>query len=416
MSVSIPAGHLDRIVATMANSMADRDALQVILDVMVNSVIVIDAAGRISKVNQAACELLGRPWQELVGVSVEVILAEGSQWLDACMLTVSHQGAIRNLESWFVSSLGEKIPVLFSVSALRSRDGRIDGYVCAAQDISEYQRLQEALHASVKSFQSIVEKSVDGILILGEESRVDFVNHAATQLLGRTREEMIGLPFGFPVVSGSVTELDVVRKNGELGIAEMRTVPTRWQEQEALLVSLRDVTENVRLRDQLRHLSMEDELTGLNNRRGFFLLASQELTITERSNARFVLFFIDLDGMKPINDQLGHQFGDQALKETATLMRRAFRKSDILARLGGDEFLALSLRMEESSPIGNILARMEAEIARLNGQSGRLFRLSLSIGHVEVDKNSVHDLEQLIRQADAQMYRVKMAKKQKQEN
>ncbi|MBF0626657.1 MAG: diguanylate cyclase [Magnetococcales bacterium] len=396
----------------MANSMADRDALQEILDVMVNAVVVIDADGWISKVNQAACELLCHSRQALCGMNVETILAEGRLWMETNLLTVSHQGAIRNLESWLLAGNGRKIPVLLSVSALRSREGEIDGYVCAAQDISESQRLQEALHASMRSFQSIVEKSVDGILILGHEGRVEFVNHSATLLLGRDKEEMIGLPFGFPVLSGSVTELDVMRKNGELGIAEMRTVVTRWQEQEALLVSLRDVTENVRLRDQLRQLSMEDELTGLNNRRGFFLLSSQELTIIQRSNASFLLFFIDLDGMKPINDTLGHTFGDQALIETATIMRRVFRKSDILARLGGDEFLALSLCMEKNNPADNILARLEGEIARNNARPERVFRLSLSIGHVEVNKNSAQDLEQLILQADAQMYRVKMAKKQ----
>ncbi|MBF0339416.1 MAG: diguanylate cyclase [Magnetococcales bacterium] len=410
--VSIPVGQLDRIVVTMANSMADRDALQEILDVMGNSVLVINGHGRITRVNDAACDLLGYTRRALCDMGVGEILVEGPPWMDACMLTVSHQGAIRNLESWLLSGQGQKIPVLVSVSALRSRDGEIDGYVCAAQDISEHQRLQEALRASMESFQSIVEKSVDGILILGDEGWVEFVNHSATLLLGRESEEMIGLPFGFPVVSGNVTELDVMRKNGELGIAEMRTVATRWQEQDALLVSLRDVTENVRLREQLRQLSMEDELTGLNNRRGFFLLASQELTITQRSNARFLLFFIDLDGMKPINDTLGHKFGDQALIETATIMRRAFRKSDILARLGGDEFLALSLCMEKNNPADNILARLEGEIARNNARPGRAFRLSLSIGHVEVNKDSSQDLEQLIREADAQMYRIKMAKKQ----
>ncbi|MBF0180834.1 MAG: GGDEF domain-containing protein [Magnetococcales bacterium] len=116
--------------------------------------------------------------------------------------------------------------------------------------------------------------------------------------------------------------------------------------------------------------------------------------------------------MKPINDQLGHKYGDQALVETATLMRRAFRKSDILARLGGDEFVALSIRLEEKSPTGHILARLETERQRQNALPGRAFQLSLSIGHVEVFGQREYDLDQLILDADAAMYRIKMAKKQ----
>ncbi|MBF0180835.1 MAG: PAS domain S-box protein [Magnetococcales bacterium] len=285
--VPISDRQLDRIVTAMASAMTARDGLQEILDVMVNALIVLDGAGAIRMVNQAASELLGQERRVLSGMHVKGLLAEGEPWLEACMETVAHQGSIRNLESWLRHAIGHRIPVLLSVSALRNREGGIEGYVCAAQDISEQHRLQDALRCSMASFQSIVEKSADGILVLGEEARVAYLNESATLLLGRGAEEVLGLPFGFPVVSGNVTEVDIIRKNGDLGIAEMRTVTTRWEDRNALLVSLRDVTETVRLREQLRQLSMEDELTGLHNRRGFMLLAQQELRLIERGNAGF---------------------------------------------------------------------------------------------------------------------------------
>lgn len=412
---SIDAGQLTNLVTTMAQAIATRDHLQEILDVMVNPVIVSSPEGKVSKANQAACTLLERPPEELLGTEVWRLLAEGRLWVEACMLTITHQGAIRDQEGWLLSGKGRKIPVILSVSALRTQDGSLAGYVCSAQDISAQRNLQAALRASKDGFQSIVDKSVDGILILDEEGRVAFVNQTATHMLNREANAMIGLPFGFPVGSDSVTELDVVRADGQVGIVEMRTVISRWQERDSLLVSLRDVTENVQLRDQLRQLSMEDELTGLNNRRGFFLLSSQELSVSERTHTRFLMFFIDLDGMKGINDRLGHKFGDQALVETAGVMRRAFRKSDILARLGGDEFLALSLRLKnDHAPADSIRTRLETELARLNAQPGRPFKLSFSIGHVEVNCQAGCNLEQLILEADAAMYQVKTAKKQNQ--
>ncbi|MBF0260326.1 MAG: diguanylate cyclase [Magnetococcales bacterium] len=409
---AIAVEQLHGLVTTMADAVATRDELLEILEVMANPVIVSTPEGTISKANQAACTLLGLPRDTLLGMEMARFIAEGEPWVEACMLTIDHQGSIRDQESWLLANDGRKIPVQLSVSALRTQDGKCAGYVCAARDLSNTLRVQEALRASMVGFQSIVEKSVDGILILEDDGQVGFANQTATEMLGRELTAMIGMPFGFPVMAGSVSELDVVRPNGTMGIVEMRTMQTRWQERDALLISLRDVTETIQLRDQLRQLSMEDALTGLNNRRGFFMLASQELSASERSQARFLLFFIDLDGMKSINDRLGHKFGDQALIETAGIMRRTFRKSDILARLGGDEFLAFSLRMEkDNAPAHYITARLEAEIARQNGLPGRAYALSLSIGHVEVSCQAGCDLEQRIREADAEMYRVKMAKK-----
>ncbi|MBF0133230.1 MAG: diguanylate cyclase [Magnetococcales bacterium] len=408
----ISSEQLDRIVRTLATSMVERDSLQEILDAMVNAVLVISRDAKILRVNQAAGDLLGYARQRLPGMAVERILVEGKLLSESCMTEVAHQGAIRNLETWLLGVSGEKIPVLISISALRAPNGSLDGYVCAALDISEHIRLREALRSSMENFQAIVEKSVDGILILSEENRVAYLNRSAIILLGRSEDEMLGLPFGFPMVSGDVTEVDIIRKGGDVGVAEMRAVETQWRGGNALLVALRDVTENVRLRDQLRQLSMEDELTGLNNRRGFFLLAGQELRILERSNAKLVLFFIDLDGMKPINDLLGHKFGDQALVETSAILRRAFRKSDILARLGGDEFLALTFQLGDDSPVSNILTRLNRETAHNNARPGRLFQLSLSIGFVEVSRQQTYNLEELILEADAAMYRNKMEKRQ----
>ena len=101
--------------------------------------------------------------------------------------------------------------------------------------------------------------------------------------------------------------------------------------------------ERKRLGEEVRSLSLTDELTGLYNRRGFTVLAEQELKLAHRNNRTMMLFFGDVDNLKGINDTLGHAQGDMALKNIASALKENFREADILARIGGDEFVVLAL-------------------------------------------------------------------------
>lgn len=101
-----------------------------------------------------------------------------------------------------------------------------------------------------------------------------------------------------------------------------------------------DITQRKQTEAKLRELSLTDELTGLTNRRGFTILAEQQIKLSQRLQQGFAIFFADMDGMKGINDQLGHAVGDQALQEMAKILKESFRASDIVARLGGDNLPA----------------------------------------------------------------------------
>src|SRR5579885_3216035 len=96
------------------------------------------------------------------------------------------------------------------------------------------------------------------------------------------------------------------------------------------------------LERELRSLALTDDLTGLYNRRAFLTLASQQMKLSRRKGKSLLLFFADVDGLKRINDEFGHQAGDLAIARTAEALERSFRKSDIVARIGGDEFVALA--------------------------------------------------------------------------
>ncbi|RKZ36576.1 MAG: hypothetical protein DRQ37_03840 [Gammaproteobacteria bacterium] len=263
---------------------------------------------------------------------------------------------------------------------------------------------------SKESFRAIVDKSDDGILLVGQSGIVRFANHAATHLLNRKYEQLVCKNFGLPISEDKTTEIDLVTGAGMTVTAEMRVLSTHWHNESCFLVTLRDVTANANLREKLREQSLHDELTGLHNRRGFFTLSERPFKMAQRGGPRVRLCFIDLDGMKPINDVHGHDCGDLALKDTAALLRDTFRETDIIARLGGDEFAVLCLSpastTEETSPI----ARLQERVADFNNAGHRPYQLSFSMGTVDHDPSGSASLNELLARADEHMYNHKQEK------
>lgn len=187
------------------------------------------------------------------------------------------------------------------------------------------------------------------MIVVDQKGIVRFVNQATINLFGRNEEQLLGKPCGFPVEEDKKTELNIDAKDGKSCIVEMHAVEIEWERQSAFLVSLRDVTETVQMREELKRLSLNDVLTGLYNRRGFITLAEQQLKIAKDMAKNPILLFIDLDNMKLINDTLGHPEGDRALVEVSDVLRKTFRESDIIGRIGGDEFAVLAIEPAEKN-------------------------------------------------------------------
>jgi len=165
-----------------------------------------------------------------------------------------------------------------------------------------------------------------------------------------------------------------------------------------------------KLQDHLRALAITDELTGLANRRGFFAFTQQHMRHAVRNSERMVLLFADLDDLKTINDTFGHVSGDRALADAAQIFRETFRDSDIIARMGGDEF-AVILGNAPDSGIATVRDRLEKRLVEYNAHREGTFRLSVSMGLAIFDSARPVTVDELIRQADAQMYEQKQVKK-----
>lgn len=162
--------------------------------------------------------------------------------------------------------------------------------------------------------------------------------------------------------------------------------------------------------ERLRNLSLTDELTGLNNRRGFTILASGLFKFARRANHPICLLYIDMDSLKNINNTFGHAEGDTALNHFARILTETFRDSDVIARLGGDEFAVLTIDATENG-IAVIQKRLQSNVESYNLVSVRGYILSFSLGIIQVDLDSTFTVDTLLSQADKAMYEHKQAKK-----
>jgi diguanylate cyclase (GGDEF)-like protein len=171
------------------------------------------------------------------------------------------------------------------------------------------------------------------------------------------------------------------------------------------------VAERKLAEEALRNLSLTDHLTGLYNHRGFHNLAEHHAKMARRSGIKSLLIYADMDGLKEINDTMGHQAGSAAIAGIADVLRNTFRDCDIVARLGGDEFaiLAPNVSLAESK---KMIERLRTNLKTYNDQCDHDFELSLSIGAVEVDHHEGVDIQEQMARADAAMYREKREKRE----
>jgi diguanylate cyclase (GGDEF)-like protein/PAS domain S-box-containing protein len=257
------------------------------------------------------------------------------------------------------------------------------------------------------------------------------VNRRLYEMVGRTEEELLATTFQaitHPedlhlheektalLAAGKIghysLEKRYIRKDGETVWVNI-TVSPLWKPGEKPgrnMVVVEDISERKKMEAEMREMSLRDLLTDLYNRRGFITLAEQQLKASNRAQKPLKLTFIDCDGLKWINDTLGHKEGDKALIDTAHVLRQTFRDSDIIARLGGDEFAVLSIDAADMSH-EDFSRRLQQHIDEINERESRSYKLSLSWGTAMYHPESPTSLDQLISAADELMYDHKKAKR-----
>ena len=291
---------------------------------------------------------------------------------------------------------------------------------------TRFTETQEVLRKSEERYRALVESTEDSIYLVNRQHCYVFMNQNHLARLGFSAEEFLGRPYSdfhsveetqkfeaavdevFATGKSIQQEHQSVRDNRFF----LRTLSPVLRDDgtvSAVTVISKQITQRKEMEEELRKLSLTDELTGLYNRRGFMTLAAQQIKIATRLKRELLLISIDLDDLKVINDTLGHQEGDQVLINAATILMDTFRSSDIIARIGGDEFVALQMKNpEDSLPIS--IDRLQETLAKHNSSSQKTYRISLSLGTVLYNPEQPKTLEQLLSEADAKMYAQKKSK------
>jgi diguanylate cyclase (GGDEF)-like protein/PAS domain S-box-containing protein len=408
------------MLGNLQRTTVSRDFMDNILEAAGESVLVLTPSGKIRMANNASYEILGYDDDRLLGHSIADILSPN---ISLNEFLASMKNGQSKGETTYRSKEGNDIPVLLS-AALLPHTAQPGGIVCVAADISQLINTRQALDDNQRYLQSMMEALPTALMIIDAEYHMIIdVNPTACVMFGASREDIIGKTCHQFICPAEQGQCPVTSLKEDHDLSE-RTMLTASGEKRSILKSVQKITisgstllveafvditdrklaeEALReSEEKLRHISITDELTGLLNRRGFMTLARKQLQIISRTGAQGFLLYADVDNLKWINDTLGHAAGDVMICDTAEVLQRVCRKSDIVSRLGGDEFAILLTASDNESAI---ISRLNKEIAAVNTRAAHNYRLSISTGIVRCDpREKPFTIERFMTLADTKMY------------
>jgi diguanylate cyclase (GGDEF)-like protein/PAS domain S-box-containing protein len=380
-------------------------------------IIGIDQTGQITFVNTGAAEMSGWAVDELIGRNPDTLFgphafADGSH---------GREGSGQGTERMLWRRDGSGIPVE-SATASVEEDGQSVGSIIVFSDISERKSTEEKLRLAAVVF----ETTAEAIMVLDASFRITTVNPAFAAITGYQAQEVIGRrPSFLALAQGDGDPLEAIwdsirrqgrwdceqwnrRKNGE-EYAERLSITAIADDGGQIsqyVVVFSDITQRKLDEERIRYQASYDTLTGLPNRSLFIDRLNQALNMAERTGQRVGLMFLDLDGFKLVNDTLGHDVGDELLKEAAKRLMFCVRHGDTVARLGGDEFTIIMPNLGEvrNAPAvaQRIIDTLEQPFTLRNNEAF----VSASIG-ITAFPDDAATAKGLLRNADAAMYRAK---------
>lgn len=288
----------------------------------------------------------------------------------------------------------------------------------------------EAIHK--KLFLAVQETS-SIVVITDVNGVVDYINPKFTEITGYDSQECIGKSTNIlkseqhenkfyekmwsTIMSGEDWRGTFCnkRKNGEIYWEDthISSVKDHNGKITNFIAIKEDITKRRELDEMLNKYATLDEMTGTFNRRSGILLMEKQLQLSERQNQNFVIFFMDINGLKSVNDTLGHYYGDELITLAVSVIKACLREADSICRLGGDEFL-LILPMTNLTQAEIVLQRIHDRIEIINSSEHYTYLLSLSFGAAEYSCETNLTVDDLISLADKNMYRNKAEIKQKQ--
>ena len=375
-----------------------------------------------TEVDDRALRMLGFPAEELLGRrSVEFLHPDDHERAIAdWMELLSHQRVqrvrVRHLRadgSWLWVELENTFRVAEDVG-----DSMV---VTELTDISEEMAGHDAVRQREALFRRLAESLPNGVLQVRPDRSIVYANARLARIFGSDTGATLDEQFRTvaeadrPVLEAAVTatlegtgeaevEVEVHASAGRVRCL-VNLTPLAGQDGGGAIISVTDVTESSRLREELRARATFDELTGCHNRSA--TMAYLEGSLAGGKAAGLAALFIDLDGFKPVNDRYGHAAGDQVLTEVARRLRLLLRDGDIVGRLGGDEFLLLCPGVVTPEQALGVVARIEEVLDGEFTVDGGRVRLRASIGVAVGVPDQAVTADTLVARADAAMYQAK---------
>ncbi len=380
-----------------------------------DGIIILDAdTGQIDDINPYLIDMLGYSKEELVDKYIWQIgtFDDFANNKDK-FLKLKTEGYIRYENMPLQTKDGRTINVEF-VSNVYSADNK-SVIQCNIRDISERIKATKALKESEERYSSYIENAPDGIFIVDDNGRFIEANIAASNITGYSNEELLNMTISDNLPEESIEAgvnhfkklLETGKSNGEMQFIHKDGAKGWWSVDAVKLTEhrfmsfIKDITEQKNAEEKVLYLSYHDQLTGLYNRRFY----EEELNrLDTKRNFPLTIVMGDVNGLKLINDSLGHAMGDELLKTAAEVIKMGCRADDIIARLGGDEFVIILPKTDT----------LEAEkfIKRINELSIKAKKgymdISISFGY-KTKSNKEEKIQDIFKLAEDMMYRNKLS-------
>ncbi len=385
------------------------------------AIVLIDKNHKIVNINEEFEKLFGYSLAECEGKDLDYIVSKKSMLKESEEITGKlFKNKRVALEVTRYNKKGEAVEVSIK-GVLIEINGETAGGYGIYQDITEKKRAEKDLQQSEEKYREILETMEEGYYEVDLLGTITFCNEATGNLLGYSPEYLVGMNFQdfnkepdlvFQVfhqvlLSGKPDRgftIEMIRKDGSIVYGEISVSLIKDKNGNAIGFrgAGRDITERKKFEEKLKYLSFHDQMTGIYNR----LYFENELNRLDRSREYpIAIICMDIDGLKLINDSMGHRKGDEILKACAQVIKKPLRSSDILARIGGDEFAAILPHTSEVDAEG-IIRRIRNEIENHNRANPEQV-LSISLGIAVASKNG-DSLDEVFKKADNLMYRDKL--------
>lgn len=389
-----------------------------------DAIVILDNKNRIVSVNKSFEELFQYRDYEVKGLFVDDIIAS-CEIKDAFeMSEVVMQGETVSAESKRKRKDGELVdvsvlafPVILDINQI--------GIYAVYKDISDRKRSERALELQKTYFRKLFESSPEAICIIDTEDRFIDVNYAFEKLFGYSKDELINhyindrivqdgviheaTKISEEVMGGNVIEYEAVRmkKDGSLIEVCILGYPIIFENKQLGVFGIyRDITERKKIERELTYMSIHDGLTGLYNRIYFENLLNE---YDKEKHDNIGIIVCDVDGLKLVNDNLGHDFGDKLIVQASKIINAICeRNNGIAARIGGDEFTIIlnGCLKEELERVNKLL---QEAINEFNLDNSELY-LSISTGTAYRGKE-FKSMAELFKKADNNMYAYKVCRK-----